>query len=51
MDELLRHCQTRGTATDRLTLNYYASSLLYPGGFEPHLTLDIIGFAKALEQK
>ena len=29
-EALVRHCQTKGTETDRPNLNYYASSLLYP---------------------
>ena len=30
MVRLVRHCQTKGTETDRPNLNHYASSLLYP---------------------
>jgi len=30
MVELVRHSQPKGTETDMLNLNYYASSLLYP---------------------
>ena len=30
MVRLVRHCQAKGTETDRPNLNYYANSLLYP---------------------
>jgi len=29
MVRLVRHCQTKGTETDRPNLNHYVSSLLY----------------------
>jgi len=50
MVEILRHCQPKGAEMDMLSLNYYASSLLYPFPFPAVRLTQSLSIASLLTQ-